>query len=302
MNPRNAAYLLAAIIAARASAYLFSKLLLLEMGPFTLMGERFLIAFALLSLIFWKRYRAIDKRTAIAGFAMGLAFFATMACELHALVYAPSTSVSFLENTAIVIVPLAEAALAFKVPKPVAIACALLALTGVGLLTLSTGLGSIGVGELLALGAAVFYAATMIITARFAKSGDTLLMGIMQIGWIGAFGMACGFAFETPVLPSSPLEWSYLAFLVVICTGFGFTLQPVVQRHLPTERVSMMCALNPLVACVLGVLMLGEHLSVQALAGAVLILAAILISSRQKGEGTTATPAAKRAAKLPVKA
>lgn len=104
------------------------------------------------------------------------------------------------------------------------------------------------------LGAAAFYAATMIAAACFAKNGDTLLMGIMQIGWIGAFGVICGFAFETPVLPSSPLEWSYLAFLVVVCTGFGFTLQPVVQRHLPTERASMMCALNPLVACVLGVL------------------------------------------------
>lgn len=94
-----------------ASAYLFSKLLLLEMGPFTLMGERFLIAFALLSLIFWKRYRALDKRTVIAGLVMGPSFFATMAFELHALAYAPSTSVSFLENTAIAIVPLAEAVL-----------------------------------------------------------------------------------------------------------------------------------------------------------------------------------------------
>lgn len=55
MTVRSAQILFAAVIATRATAYLFSTLLLQEMGPFMLMGLRFLLAFAILFLVFFRR-------------------------------------------------------------------------------------------------------------------------------------------------------------------------------------------------------------------------------------------------------
>ena len=38
--------------------------------------------------------------------------------------------------------------------------------------------------------------------------------------------------FERPVeIPGSGRDWAIILALAVVCTGFGFTLQPVAQRH-----------------------------------------------------------------------
>ena len=54
--------LLAALITARATSYMFSKLLLETMGQFTLLGLRSLLAFAVLLAISFKYLKATKKR------------------------------------------------------------------------------------------------------------------------------------------------------------------------------------------------------------------------------------------------
>ena len=66
--------------------------------------------------------------------------------------------------------------------------------------------------------------------------------------------------------------------LAVVCTGFGFTLQPVAQSGTSAERAGMFCALNPMVASTLGVLFLGESFTIQSIIGGMFILAGILLA------------------------
>lgn len=283
LGVRQAEVLLAAIIAARASSFLFSKLLLAHLGPFTLMGIRFLAAFVLLALVFRRRLARMSRVTFLRGMALGVAFFVVMAFELHALTLAPTSTVSFLENTAIVLVPMGEAMLARRLPGRRTTAAALVALAGVGLLTLSANTAGSGLapdaGAALALGAALAYAAAMILTDRIAKQDDPLVLGILQVGWIGVLGLAAAFLTERPELPQGGGEWACLAVLVLVCSGFGFTLQPVAQRPLTSEVTSLMCALNPLVASVLGVAVLDERLGAAGVCGLALILAAIVVAT-----------------------
>lgn len=278
LDARGAMALLAAVVSARASSFLFSKLLLAHMGPYTLMGLRFLAAFALLALVFHRRLARVTRTTFLRGAALGGAFFVVMAFELHALALAPTSSVSFLENTAIVLVPLGEAIVGRRLPAPRTALAALVALAGVGLLTLSGGVAGIGRGEALALCAALAYAVAMMLTDRLAKADDALVLGILQVGWIGALGLVASLVTERPTLPTGGAEWASLAVLVVVCSGFGFTLQPVAQRPLSAETTSLMCALNPLVAAVLGATVLGERLGMGGVAGLALILASIVIA------------------------
>ena len=51
--------LLAGVITARATSYLFSKLIMESMSMFNLLGIRFLYAFTLLIILFFKRIRRI---------------------------------------------------------------------------------------------------------------------------------------------------------------------------------------------------------------------------------------------------
>ena len=279
MTARNASILFAAVIGVRATAFLFSKLLLVDMGPFMLMGVRFLLAFALLAILFRNNMLGMRKATFLRGLLLGVLFFVVMGFELVSLTMAASSTVAFLENTAIVFVPLFEALLARRLPTVKAVACTLVVMVGVGFVTLGDGAVAFGVGELLALLAGVFYAVAIIVTARVSKDDDATCLGVLQVGFIGLFGLVAGLVFEQPVLPQTSVEWIYLAVLVVMCTCFGFAFQPVAQRYISAQRASILLAVSPLIAAVLGIAVLGEPCGVGVLFGMALILGGIVASS-----------------------
>lgn len=279
MAKRYAEILLITVIALRSTALLFSKIALETMGPLTLLGLRFLLAFALLFVIFFKKIMAIGSATVLRGLLLGVLFYATMACELIGLDHTSSSTTAFLENTAIILVPLFDAVLRRCWPKRSALLSGILALAGVALLTLENGRLSLGRGESWCLLAALFYAATIVTTDRLAKKDDAMVLGVLQVGFIGVFGAVSAFIFEQPALPAHGAEWGAVAFLAVVCTVFGFTLQPVAQKYTTSEKAGLYCALNPLIAAVLGHTFLHEGFTSNSLFGAGLIVGSILVSA-----------------------
>ena len=278
LSRRRAELLLSAVIAARATSYLFSKLILEDMELLNLLGIRFLLAFVMLAGLFFRRIRTTDRRSFAAGAVMGCIYFMVMTAELAGLKHTGTGNASFLENTAIVIVPLMQAVIKRQCPRRVTILSAVLCLLGVGFLTLGSGL-SFGTGELFCLLAAFLYACAILVTDRLTHGAiDPLAAGIVQVGTIGILSMTASLLFETPRLPGGTMEWTGIIMLAIVCTGFGFTLQPVAQSGTTAERAGMLCALNPLTAAVLGVIFLHEAFSVQSAIGGGFILAGILVS------------------------
>ncbi len=150
------------------------------MGTFDLLACRFLLAFIPLEVLFWKRLRHISGKALLHGAVLGTLFFLTLTAELTALKTTDSSTVSLLENTAIILVPLLEAVLLRRLPTLVALASAGVAVLGVALLTVQTGgfTGGVGYGLL----AALLYAAAIIATDRFSHHDDPLTVGIVQVG------------------------------------------------------------------------------------------------------------------------
>ena len=285
MAKKYAEILLITVIALRSTALLFSKIALESMGPLTLLGLRFLLAFAVLFVIFFKRLIRIGSSTLRRGLLLGVLFYATMACELIGLSYTSSSTTAFLENTAIMIVPLFDAALRRSRPKRSALGSGAVALAGIAFLTLHEGRLMLGRGEVFCLLAAVFYAATIVATDRLAKKDDATVLGVLQVGFIGVFGAVSAFIFEQPVLPAGGAEWGAVAFLAIVCTVFGFTLQPVAQKYTSSDKAGLYCALNPLIAAVLGYSFLHEEFTRNSLLGAALIIGSIAVSALLEREG-----------------
>lgn len=277
INRKQAELLLAAVIVARATAYMFSQILLQTMGMFNLMAVRFLIAFAVLAVLFRGRLKAMDRRTFLCGAVLGVSFFVVMIAEMGALLLTTTSTVAFLENTAILIVPLMTAALGRRLPQGSAVASALVALAGVGLLTLQNGIAGFSWGHLIALTAAFLYAATIILTDRFSHRADGLTLGILQIGVMGVLSLIASFILESPRMPAGLHEWAPMIVLIVVCSIFGFTLQPVAQSKTSAEKAGVFCALNPAASAILGVVFLHEHLGFAGVCGAALILLSIFI-------------------------
>lgn len=150
-----------------------------------------------------------------------------------------------------------------------------MAIGGVALLTGQS--GGFTPGMVLAVMAAVLYAAAIITTDRFSHEDDPLTLGIVQVGTLGLLALVSSFVFEAPHLPQSGTQWLMIAGLAVICTGFGFTLQPVAQSHTTAQRAGLFCALSPACATLLGAAVLREHISVMGMCGIALILLSLLV-------------------------
>ena len=262
---------------ARSTSFMFTKKLLEGMQTFNILAVRFLIAFILLFFLFFKKMIHIDKKTLIGGIAIGVAFFATMAGETLALNTLDSSTTSFVEHAAIVLVPIFESILTRKLPKPLIIICDIITMVGVGLLTLTSGGLRLEPGEIIALCTAIVYAWGIILTNRFSQNGKTIELGVIQIGVMGVLSLFTTLIFETPRMPATSNEWLYLAYLILICTGFAFTLQPMAQSRLSSETAGLLCAVNPLGAAVCGTIFLHETFDTSELIGSILIMLGIVL-------------------------
>ncbi len=64
--------------------------------------------------------------------------------------------------------------------------------------------------------------------------------------------------------------------LGLVCTGFGYTLQPVAQSGTTAQRAGLLCALSPAFANVFGAVPLHERITGLGALGMALILGSIL--------------------------
>ena len=273
MSEKRAELLLACVIIARSTSFVFNKLGLGTMTAFNLLAVRFLLAFALLALVFCRKLRHVGRRTLLRGALLGGLFFLIMSGEMFSLRTVDSGTVSLLES-----------AISRRLPRPATLLSAAVALVGVALLTSAGGTFRIDVGECIALCTALVYACAIITTDRLSHRDDALVLGILQVGFLGFYALIGALLFESPRLPQTGSEWGIVLMLAIVCTGFGYTLQPVAQSHTSAQRVSLFCALSPMFAAIFGALLLKEKITVWSGLGMLLILGSILLPHFLKGD------------------
>ena len=111
MSERRAEVLLAAVIIARSTSFVFNKIGLRTMDAFNMLTVRFLLAFVLLAALFGRKLiKGLNRRAIAGGALVGFLFFLVMSCEMLALKTVNAGTVSLLENLAIILVPLLESA------------------------------------------------------------------------------------------------------------------------------------------------------------------------------------------------
>ena len=277
MNQQKSEMLLAAVILSRSTSFVLSKSAMGSLTPFNLLAVRFLTAFIFLALLFGKKLVHIRPSELKYGFLLGLLFTGVMGCELFGLRQTDSATTSFIENSAMIFVPILQFAVFKKKPQSRELLRIVLAVLGIGFLTLGASSGLFRSGCVFLLGSALFYAAAILATNIVSRKGDPLMIGIAQVFTIGMLSLILSFIFEQPSLPKTGREWGLILALAVICSGFGFTLQPVAQRGTTAERAGMMCALSPLSASLQGVVILHDVMTLYKLAGCLMILMSLVI-------------------------
>lgn len=281
MNATGAMILMASVMVARGSSFIFSKWLMDDLAPVNILAVRFCIAFVILSIIFNKKVRQLNKSTLVKGFVLGALYTVDMIVEMYGLRLVDAGTCSFIENSAILIVPLYVSLLTLKLPKAKTMLRAAIAVVGIGFLTVSGGM-HFNIGIIYVIIAALIFGVCIIVTDKVTETDDPITIGILQVGFMGVLSVVYTFIFEKPVWPQNTVQWSMILMLALVCSCFGFTFQPLAQKYISAETAGVFAAVNPLTTCALGIILKEEDFDVFKILGGILIVLAVLLSV--KGE------------------
>ncbi len=281
MRQSSAKLLLISVFIARGTSFLFSKSLMGTMEPMSILALRFILAFLVLAVVFYKRMRHLEKSTIKGGLILGLLYTICMMFEMYGLRLLDSGVSALIENMAILFVPIYVALWTRTWPRAKTLFCAVLAIAGVGLLSISQmEMKSGSLGIFLIICAALTYGFCILATEKVSKDGDPVAIGIIQLGVMGVLSLIVALLTESFTMPAGKIQWTMLLFLVLICSCFGFTFQPVGQRYLPAETAAVLTVINPFAASIMGVLVAHEALTIAKGAGYIVILIALLIYNK----------------------
>ena len=285
MSKTTASILLIFVFMARGTSFLFSKTLMQDMMPMSVLAVRFVLAFLILALIFHKKLLNVDKKCFKNGVILGLLYTICMTFEMYGLRLTDTGVSSLIENMAIVLVPLYVAVYTRTLPKGKTMFCAILAVVGVGFLSLDQGRSSGGgLGIVLVILAAMTYAVCILFTEKISHDSDPVTIGVIQLGTMGFASLIISLITGGIDIPETGSQWTMMLILVLICSCFGFAFQPLGQKYLEAENAAVLTVVNPFTASVLGVAVAGERITGIKMIGFVLILGALIIYNLKKAD------------------
>ena len=135
------------------------------------------------------------------------------------------------------------------------------------------------------LAAAVAWALGTIMAGRVSTPASPALTSAMQLltggGVLLVLAAATGEFGSFKLSAVSGRSWLALAYLIVVGSIVAFSAYVVAVRLLPTATVATYAYVNPVIAVLLGTLILNERVTAAMLIGGALIVAAVVLVLRR---------------------
>ncbi len=247
-----------------------------RVGPVPFLAVRFLIG----ALALWPlaRRRPASPGEVRDGLLAGIALVIGYVLQTVGLQYTGSATSAFITYMLVVFVPVLGLVLLRRRPHRITLLGIVVAVVGLVLLTDPGGASQsagFGRGEVLTLGCAIAFAAHVVILGETAHRHDPIRLATVQLAVVGG---ACtipgiwlgGYAFPAPALAAAVAT-------ALFATSLAFVLQVTGQRTVVPARAALLLLLEPVFAGLLASLR-GEALTSSQLAGALLILVAVVLS------------------------
>jgi drug/metabolite transporter (DMT)-like permease len=269
------------------TSFLILKETISQVPAFFVIALRFLFAGIVLSLVFAKRLKKLDKKTFFAGVVIGLSVTAAYIAQTLGLVYTTPGRNAFVTSSYCVMCPFLSWAIFKHKPTLINIVSAILCLLGIGLIALSgesDASAELLIGDGLTLIGAVFFAFQIIFIYKYQKQGlDNVLMLIFNFLTVGVLFTILSLVFELPVNGISGYELNTeqllrIGYLAVFCTLYAQSAQLVGQRFTTANQSAIILSLEAVFGMVFSVIFGAETLSVTLGFGFAIVFIAILIS------------------------
>ncbi len=246
-------------------------------SPIGFLSLRFLLAFAILLGIYFRRI--MKHRDAIkASMILGIFLFMGYAFQTVGLKYTTSSNAGFITGLYVVFTPIfSHFTVKERIGKRVVLAL-LLSLSGLYLLS---GISGFNIGDILELFCAVAYGVHVALIGKFSREKDAVTLTMMQLFFVFLLSSAW-WAGEGPKINPVPVLLFGIVFTGIFASAIGILVQVHAQKHIPPSRAAIIFTTEPAFAGVFSYAFLGEGFSWLGIIGAVLILIAMLLVALEK--------------------
>jgi drug/metabolite transporter (DMT)-like permease len=269
------------------SSYLFIKIGVETLTPFTLVAGRTAIGAAVLALVMLGTRQRLPRQASLWGHMFMVALLG-IAIPFSLITWGEQTIDSALAAILNGTVPLLAIVLAaiVLVDEPITVNRLVGLLVGfIGVIAITTpsfgaGVGGSLGGELALMGASVSYAAAGVYARRFVKNLAPLPSAFMEVGLAFLVILVLAFAFERPL--ATHIEGSTIlavGWLGLVGSGLAFLAFFFLLARWGAGRTSTVAYLLPVVGIILGVLVRNEGLSTPVLVGTALIIGGVAVAN-----------------------
>lgn len=249
--------------------------------PIYMMAFRFTIAAVGLAILFFKKLKGFNKKTVLYGASLGFFLFVGYALQTIGLQFTTAGKNAFLTTIYVVIVPFLYWIFAKRRPDKYILIATVLALIGIGLLSLESDL-SIGKGDAITLLCGFGYAAHIALVAHYTqnKEQDPLVLTILQMFFAAVLSW-CVAPFAEGGFPQGAFEPEAILgvlYLGILSTLLAFVFQNVGQKYVSASTAALLLSTESVFGAVFSALVLGETMDGRAILGCVLIFLAIVLA------------------------
>jgi drug/metabolite transporter (DMT)-like permease len=280
MRRYQADLLLLLIAAIWGLGFVFQKTAMAHVEPLTFIAARTAIAALVLMPIALRESShaalAVPRRLVLGSMIGATLFFLGALFQQTGIVTATVTNTGFLTALYIVLTPLIAWGFDRKRPDRFVWPAIALAFAGSWLLGGGT-LGGFSMGDTLVAVGAIFWAAHIVATGKYATFARPYTFTCLQFAGVAALAGASAAIFEHPTIPAITAAWIDIAFVGVLSSALTFTILAIAMRHTPPAETAIIVSTETLFAAFAAYLLLGERLSVLGWLGAGMIMAGALV-------------------------
>lgn len=273
------------------SSYMWIKLAVAEMGPFTLVAFRLMFGAMFLLAIVLVRKPVMPKPKSIWA-SMAFVGLVNSAVPFVLISWGEQFIDSAMASILIGAVPLFTLFFAHWALKDdrMNVMNVLGLLTGfIGIIVLMSE-GLLGkaaqsdvLGQLAMLAAAASYAVGITFARHRLRGVSPSVQALVSVAFADAFIWAGTFWFESPLtLPQSSLVWGSVLILGFLGTGLAYRLFFYLIQTVGPTKASMVTYVAPAIGVALGVLFLNETLTRQLVLGTILVVGAVWFVNRKR--------------------
>lgn len=248
---------------------------------FWLLAIRFSASAVVLAVVFWKRWKVVNKEYLIGGTVMGFLLFVAYAFQTYGLAYTTPGKNAFLTAVYCVIVPFLYWAIAKRRPDKYNVIAAVLCVAGIGLVSVTgDNAGAVNLGDALTLVGGFFFAAHIVAVAKYSEGRDIFILTTLQFASFAVFSWLGVLVTQTTV-SAAVFDKSLilgLAYLVIFASCGALLFQNIGQKYTAPATAAVLLSLEAPFGVIFSMIFAGETPTALMFLGFALIFVAVICS------------------------